>query len=90
MPCRCICLPSHVDLTGQRFGKLTVLERWTVADDGQYVWRCACDCGGLSDARMSNLRRGRTRSCGCMAKLGRPLKADALPASLRRRQQRAA
>ena len=36
------------DLTGQSFGKLTVIERNGKDKLGQIMWRCACDCGGES------------------------------------------
>ena len=34
-----------VDLTGQRFGRLVVLERCGVSKNGYVLWRCKCDCG---------------------------------------------
>lgn len=54
-----------IDLTGQRFGRLTVIKR--VADKGkQPVWECQCDCGTISYVMGSNLRKENgTRSCGC-------------------------
>lgn len=59
-----------IDLTGQRFGRLTVLER---AGSYQYpfggsvaVWRCRCDCGEVVDIIGKNLKAGATRSCGCL------------------------
>ena len=58
------------DLTGQRFGRLTVIER---ADDyiepsGKHfvVWRCLCDCGNYKTVRGKHLKRGAIRSCGCL------------------------
>ncbi len=35
------------DLTGQRFGKLTVLRKQSTTKDGQAVWVCVCDCGSI-------------------------------------------
>ena len=58
------------DLTGQRFGKLTVLE----PDPNPYIypsgitapkWICKCDCGNIVSARESLLLSGNTTSCGC-------------------------
>lgn len=46
---------------GRKFGLLTVVSR---ARDGEYV--CRCDCGGSKTARWENLRRGYTKSCGCL------------------------
>jgi hypothetical protein len=52
------------DLTGQKFGRLTVLER--SHDHGeQPAWRCRCDCGAEHFASGDNLKRGLVRSCGC-------------------------
>lgn len=58
-----------IDLTGQQFGHLTVLEQ--VADNvlpsglHEKMWRCRCDCGRETVARGSFLRTGHTTSCGC-------------------------
>lgn len=51
----------RADLTGQRFGKLVVVE-WV----GNSRWRCQCDCGGSSLVLTANLKRGNTASCGCV------------------------
>ena len=61
---------SFIDLTGQTFGRLTVLDR---ADD--YVspsgnkmvqWHCKCNCGRDVVVAGNLLKRGKTRSCGCL------------------------
>lgn len=57
-------MPKALCLTGQRFGRLLVLERVPSGMRG-VRWRCACDCGGQAIAMTSNLRRGNTTSCGC-------------------------
>lgn len=51
------------DITGQQFGKLTVVAHARKASAGQ-LWLCRCECGKESAVYGSNLRRGRTRSCG--------------------------
>ncbi len=54
-----------IDLTGQRFGRLVVVER--AGMDGQYpTWLCRCDCGNTIITRGTYLRRGDTQSCGCL------------------------
>lgn len=56
-----------IDLTGQRFGKLTVLERdYNYPKKGTY-WKCQCDCGNIITARKDQLTRHKNpkRSCGC-------------------------
>lgn len=59
---------SHlIDLTGQRFGRLTVIEK-APARHGctSAVWRCKCDCGNETVVRGVVLRRGKSNSCGCL------------------------
>lgn len=65
----CGCLnPRHlIDLTGRRFGRLTVIER-AENQDNKVMWRCRCDCGNETIALSQNLRNGMTRSCGCLRK----------------------
>lgn len=53
------------DITGQRFGMLTVVERAPNNAAGRVCWRCACDCGAKATVVGSDLRGGHTRSCGC-------------------------
>jgi hypothetical protein len=52
-----------MDLAGQTFGRLTVIER--VAHIPRPHWLCRCECGTERIVRADNLRRGLTRSCGC-------------------------
>lgn len=57
-------MPKFVDLTGQRFGKLTVLER--APNIGKHTaWKCKCDCGNIVVKEGTNLKQGHTKSCGC-------------------------
>jgi hypothetical protein len=62
-------------MTGQRFGRLVVIER-DGTKHGQANWRCRCDCGGKSVVGGYELRSGSTKSCGCLrseriARIGR-------------------
>lgn len=58
-------LPDR-DLTGMRFGKLTVLGRSeNKAGDGNPLWRCQCDCGNVTETTRRRLITGGVRSCGC-------------------------
>lgn len=58
-----------VDLTGRRFGRLTVLSRAEnhVTSSGCQVvmWNCLCDCGNTTVVSRANLTSGHTLSCGC-------------------------
>ena len=58
---------DKTDLTGQRFGRLTVLER-AGSRSGNSVWLCKCDCGVEKSILRSHLISGSTKSCGCLAK----------------------
>jgi hypothetical protein len=60
---------NMIDLTGQRFGRLLVLERALPSpSQTQAYWRCRCDCGNSTTTDGWSLRRGLTRSCGCLAR----------------------
>lgn len=54
-----------LDLSGRRFGRLTILGRAGSDERGQALWHCKCDCGNASIVTSSNLRRGNSTSCGC-------------------------
>ncbi len=63
----CGCLSEKVDLTGQRFGNLTVLKLSEQRKYGKYIaWDCKCDCGRTVSVITASLNRGNTRSCGCL------------------------
>ena len=56
------------DLKGQRFGRLTVIERAsdkTTGSKPKVMWRCHCDCGEETIVWASSLVCGTTVSCGC-------------------------
>lgn len=57
------------DLTGQRFGRLQVIDRaddYVMANGQRYArWVCRCDCGAEKSVRGSHLKSGRVVSCGC-------------------------
>lgn len=54
-----------IDITGQRFGKLTVIENAGKLDGRRYSWKCHCDCGKECVVEGVRLRSGNTKSCGC-------------------------
>ena len=55
------------DLTGQRFGRLVVVERGGRDKNGLTTWKCRCDCGETTIETRSNLINGRVNSCGCLS-----------------------
>lgn len=54
---------KFIDLTGQRFGRLIVLERGENSNDGNAKWICGCDCGSKRITVFArHLRSGHTKS----------------------------
>ena len=56
---------AFINLLGQRFGRLTVIERMPNNIRKQAVWKCRCDCGSEVIVESGHLRSGHTQSCGC-------------------------
>ena len=63
----CGCLSSR-DITGVRFGKLIAKKRVAQKSNGEFVWKCLCDCGNTTKLPLGSLTRkvGATMSCGCI------------------------
>jgi hypothetical protein len=60
-------MSKATDLTGRRFGRLTVIEKTERKDKrGVRMWRCICDCGNEVFSTVSILNSGRKLSCGCI------------------------
>lgn len=55
-----------LDLTGQRFGRLVVLDKETQRRGTLVMWRCRCDCRKEVSAAALRLRNGQKQSCGCL------------------------
>jgi hypothetical protein len=64
--CGCLRPRTTIDITGQRFGKLTVIKPSEERRNREVIWQCQCDCGNISYVRSACLRRGTTTSCGCL------------------------
>lgn len=66
----CGCLHSRnlitVNLTEQRFGRLTVIAEAPRLRPRVRRWECVCDCGKTKIVNQADLRNGNTRSCGCL------------------------
>ena len=56
------------DITGMKFGRLTVIERHGSSKDGRAMWLCKCDCGNECTVIGTNLLKGSSMSCGCLQK----------------------
>ena len=58
-----------IDITGQRFGRLTVIDRNYEVEklhNNNTYWNCKCDCGKIICVVKSSLTQGQTKSCGCL------------------------
>lgn len=60
-------MAKRIDLTGHVFGYLTAV---SIAERGAggATWLCRCKCGNEKIIRLSNLKSGTTKSCGCLRK----------------------
>ena|SRR5271157_1356755 len=58
--------PKGYDLIGQKFGRLTVIQQAENPWKNGRAWLCQCDCGGQRVDTSSNLRAGKSKSCGCL------------------------
>lgn len=58
---------KFVDLSGQKFNRLTVIEKAYVKNKRTY-WLCECECGNKTIVMGTNLTRFHTKSCGCLQK----------------------
>ena len=63
---------QYEDLTGQRFGKLTVRSLADKDASGTIRWNCICDCGESITVPAGQLKGGYRKSCGCLSR--HPLK----------------
>lgn len=59
---------TALDLTNQKFGRLTALRKTNKRQNNLVIWECECECGQLCEVNSSNLRRGKVKSCGCLKK----------------------
>lgn len=55
-----------IDMTGQRFGRLTAITEAGHDQRRRTLWLCACSCGTETIVAGGDLRRGHTSSCGCL------------------------
>lgn len=58
-------MSKRLNLIGQRFERLTVIEFASVKNKGTY-WKCLCDCGNEKIISGNSLKGGKTKSCGCL------------------------
>lgn len=58
-------MPSFIDITGKKFGRLVVLKRAPNSRTKMTRWECLCDCGNKTIVHGAHLKRGAIKSCGC-------------------------
>jgi hypothetical protein len=58
-------MPPVKDITGQKFGRLFVIEISDKKVNRNTYWKCKCDCGNVTHVLSANLAKGITKSCGC-------------------------
>lgn len=65
-------MANFLDITGQKFGKLTAIEKTDKRDknSGTIIWKFQCDCGNIIECNGTDVRRGNTSSCGCLKSKG--------------------
>lgn len=63
-------MARRCDLIGQRFGRLTVIERLEKRENRYQAWLCRCDCGGEIEVNTRRLKSGTVRDCGCVPHRG--------------------
>lgn len=59
---------KFIDLTGQRFGRLTVIKKNGKNKRGDILWLCKCDCGNTKNVSTNHLKNKNSKSCGCLFK----------------------
>lgn len=57
---------QFIDLTGRKFGRLTVIRRVGKRKGGDIKWACECQCGQNIIVSANHLKDGHTKSCGCL------------------------
>ena len=57
-------MAKMIDITGQKFGRLTAIK--PIFDGRRYDWLCECECGNTCTKSGVSLRNGQAKSCGCL------------------------
>lgn len=61
-------MPAAIDITGQRFSRLTAVALLSQRKKKNRMWLCICVCGNTIEVAQIRLRIGNTTSCGCRQK----------------------
>ena len=57
---------NFIDETGNKYDRLTVVKIGPRASNGDIQWYCDCTCGNRTLVKGTQLRSGKTKSCGCL------------------------
>lgn len=61
-----VCYGDFEDLAGQKFNRWTVIKRTHNNQDRKVTFSCQCDCGWIGNVPARDLKRGHSKSCGCL------------------------
>ncbi len=64
-------LMKKLNLSGKKFGRLTVVKESQSKKNRESTWDCLCDCGKEKTATRNKLMSGKVKSCGCFGKESR-------------------
>ncbi|MEI6821039.1 MAG: hypothetical protein WCL51_03835, partial [Bacteroidota bacterium] len=68
-------MSNRIDLTGNKYGRLEVLRPYQTNAEGRLYYTCKCECENETNVRADLLKRGTTKSCGCLKKEAEALSA---------------
>lgn len=63
--CGCLKNTNALDITGQKFNRLTAIRPTDKRSGRSVVWECKCECGATTYVSVGSLKSGSTKSCGC-------------------------
>jgi hypothetical protein len=58
-------MPARINIIGDNYERLKVLEFSHIGSGGRSFWKCVCNCGKFTTVSSQCLRAGMTKSCGC-------------------------
>lgn len=61
-------MAKRIDMTGDKYGRVTVVSYVGASEDRRALWLCSCECGRTFITRGKDLRQGKVNSCGCVRK----------------------
>ena len=68
--CKKMTENNKVNMLNYKIGKLTVIGSTDITKNGSCVWKCKCDCGNICYVTQNCLKKGDTKSCGCIKSFG--------------------